>query len=162
MTRKEFKSTILTQHHAMYGVALSLTGNPNEAADLVQDTLLKLWDCRDSLPAIGNPAAYCISALRNRYFDSLRPIRESLMQESQPESASEAEVRRIDGRSDLSLVMEIIAALPPNQQTVIRMSSFGGCSNDEIARLTGLSSSNVRTLLSRGRKTIKSLFLKNS
>lgn len=162
MTRKEFKSTILTQHHAMYGVALSLTGNPDEAADLVQDTLLKLWDSRNSLPAIANPAAYCVSALRNRYFDSLRPIRESLMQESQPESASEAEVSRIDGRSDLSLVMEIIAALPPNQQTVIRMSSFGGCSNDEIARLTGLSSSNVRTLLSRGRKTIKSLFLKNS
>ncbi|MDE6488217.1 MAG: sigma-70 region 4 domain-containing protein [Paramuribaculum sp.] len=65
-------------------------------------------------------------------------------------------------RSDLDLALKLMASLPEAQQRVVRLSSVGGCSNDEIAELTGFSPANVRTLLSRGRKRIRELFIKYS
>ena len=44
----------------------------------------------------------------------------------------------------------------------MELSSFGECSNEEIAEITGYSNENVRTLLSRARKTVKKLFLINN
>lgn len=60
----------------------------------------------------------------------------------------------------VNLLNRIIDTLPPNQQMVIKMSTFAQCSNDEIAAATGLSDANVRTLLSRARHRIKELFSK--
>ena len=42
----------------------------------------------------------------------------------------------------------------------MRLSAFGGLSNDEIAQATGLDNQNVRALLSRGRRKIKEMFIK--
>ncbi len=72
-------------------------------------------------------------------------------------TVSDNGIDSLEYRERLSEVNRIIATLPKNQQDVIRLSSFGGCSNDEIAGITGLSDTNVRALLSRGRKKIKSL-----
>lgn len=162
MTRKEFDHIMLPQQHAMYGVALNLTGNRHEAADLVQNTFMRLWDKRRSMTVPTNPRAYCLAAMRNVFIDTLRAANAIDSVESLPDTPDRNELRRSDARSDLELVIRIINSLPPNQRLVIRLSSLSGYSNEEIARITGLTDVNVRTLLSRGRKTIRNLFIKNS
>lgn len=56
MTRKEFQSTVVPHHHAMFRMARTLCGNPDDASDLVQETLLRLWNRRKSIVITGNSA----------------------------------------------------------------------------------------------------------
>lgn len=96
-----------------------------------------------------------------RFFDSIRANRPTQELTDVAEEASER-TDLIEHRSSLELVKRIIETLPSGQRTVMELSSFGECSNEEIAEITGYSNENVRTLLSRARKTVKKLFLINN
>lgn len=167
MTRKEYQNIIAPIFPRMYRVALALTADADEACDLTQETLLKLWTGRDRLAGAANPEAYCMAALRNRFYDMARSRScdglAVAVSDDMPLADSAAGDGDIVGiRSDLDLALKLMTSLPEAQQRVVRLSSVGGCSNDEIAELTGFSPANVRTLLSRGRKRIRELFIKYS
>ena len=61
---------------------------------------------------------------------------------------------------ELNRVNEAIDALPPLSRRVLRMNAYDGCSGQEIAEATGLSEANVRVILSRTRKRLRTLFSK--
>ena len=48
--------------------------------------------------------------------------------------------------------------LPEQQRQVLQLRAFNECSFEEIESITGLTSVNVRTLLSRGRRRLKELY----
>lgn len=73
-----------------------------------------------------------------------------------PDDAADAEYR--DTRAAIE---RLIDSLPEGQRTAIRLSSFGGLDNNEIAATTGLSEANVRQLLSRGRRKLRELWNEN-
>ncbi|MDE6488131.1 MAG: hypothetical protein K2L46_02520, partial [Paramuribaculum sp.] len=72
MTRKEYQNIIAGIYPRMYRVALALTDNADEACDLTQETLLKLWTGRDRLAGAANPQGFCMAALRNRFYARAR------------------------------------------------------------------------------------------
>lgn len=161
MTRQEFQTRIIPLHSAMYRAAYALTGNKDEACDLVQDTMVRLWNNRDNLDEVINPSGYCVMAIKRRYIDHIRSRHDTeALTDLVEESTERADI--IEHRSSLDLVKKIIETLPENQKTVMKLSSFTGCSNEEIVEITGFSNDNVRSLLSRARKTVKKLFLLNN
>ena len=50
MDAREFKQRFMPHHRLLYRVAYHLTGNAQDAEDLLQDMYLKLWQKRDDLP----------------------------------------------------------------------------------------------------------------
>ena len=52
-------------------------------------------------------------------------------------------------------------SLPESQRRVIMMHDVEGCDNSEIVETTGMSAENVRQLLSRARRFIRSRFAKH-
>ena len=62
--------------------------------------------------------------------------------------------------SDLALVRQLMLHLPDNQRLVLEMSVFMQLDIEEICSRTGLSTTNVRVLLSRGRKRLRKDFAK--
>lgn len=58
------------------------------------------------------------------------------------------------------ILAEAISALPEKNQKVILMKYFGGRSSDEIAGVLGISSVNVRVILSRSLKKINGYLVK--
>ena len=58
-------------------------------------------------------------------------------------------------------VFGVIGSLPDSQRQVITMHDIEGYSKDEIQRQTGFSADNIRQLLSRARKAIRSHFSNN-
>ena len=50
MDAREFKQRYMPHHQVLYRVAYHLTGNEQDAEDLLQDLYLKLWQKRDNLP----------------------------------------------------------------------------------------------------------------
>lgn len=158
MTREKFISLIVPQHRCMFRLALVLCGNEADAADLVQDTMMRLWERRHTFDDLDTPGGYCCRALRNRYMDRCRLTTAEHTQLAENCLATSDDVMMwAECSSQLSLVHNLIDRLPPAQREVIRLSSAGGYSNVEIAAMTGLSDVNVRSLLSRARKKLKEM-----
>lgn len=161
MTLETFNTQIVIHYRTMYRVALSLTHSPDDAADAVQDAMSNLWDARRMLDGVHDSKAYCIRTVRNSCLEKLRRVDMT----DRLDEAVQCDVAASDGREvemldELNRVNEAIDALPPLSRRVLRMNAYDGCSGQEIAEATGLSEANVRVILSRTRKRLRTLFSK--
>ena len=162
MTSDEFKAEILPYYKDMWRMAYAVLGNRDEAADAVQDAMLRLWSVRDSLPEISNRRSYCIGAVRNASLRLIEGRKEfSPLTEIAETSESPEAVGRLEANEIKDFVSRAFDSMPPTQGEVMRLSSLSGLSNTEIAEATGLTLDNVRVILSRGRKKLKTLFSKH-
>lgn len=157
MTDEEFKSLILPRQDMMYRVAFLILRKEEDAADIVQDTMLSLWQKRASLSSDGNIPAYCAAAARNKSLSHIRDTGNVVSIEDTTVEPAEEPSERFESKERLSAVESMLERLPENQKRVIRLFSYSGCSNEEIAEITGFSDVNVRALLSRGRRRLREL-----
>ena len=139
----------------MQRVAARFLHDDDLAADAVQETLIQLWHKRWRLGMLKDCRGYCIKTLHNRCIDILRQQGhgsipwEEADQFPLPDDdaeASEERYRRLE---------EAIATLPPQQQQLIELKYVKGHSIHEMAELTGLSETNVTTLMSRAYATLR-------
>lgn len=141
----------------LFKIAYSVLGNEADAGDAVQEVMTKIWSIDGVLSDINNPQAYAsrilhttaVDMLRKRRYDSLAdPVEIQLPDiSSDPEAADSAE-----------FIRSAIDSLPPGQQEVMRLSAYSGLPTDEIALATGFTQDNVRQLLSRARKRLRTIF----
>lgn len=161
MDASQFKELFLPFSDHLYRVALRLLGNSQEAEDLVQDTFLRLWTRRDCLPGNLSPGGYAMTVMRHIYYDGLRQRR--IVEAEKPAeeilTAADTDVDRQAEEEDLGdKLRSLIALLPDNQRRVMEMRDVEGMDTSEIRKLTGLSESNIRTLLCRARTIVKQQF----
>lgn len=161
MTRKEFEIKSQQCRPIMLRVAYAILADREEAADAVQDALLKLWRGRESLATVSNPSAYFNIAVRNAAMDIYGHRCRSEVSFNDGAGLPDSKVHAdAETRTDASMVMKAIDALPDNSRMVMRLSAIAGLSSKEIADMTGMTDMNVRTILSRTRKKLKELFEK--
>ena len=138
----------------MYIVARAIASNDDDAADIVQDTMVKLWNVRHDLSRVNSIESYALTIVRRCAIDHLRRCHDDCDVEQAVALASEPPC------DDAAVVRLAIAALPDSQRRVVEMNVYEERSTDEIARLTGFTPGNVRQLLSRGRRRIREFFAK--
>jgi RNA polymerase sigma-70 factor (ECF subfamily) len=161
MNAAEFKQQFLPLHRMMYWTAWRLSGNAQEAEDMVQEAYLKLWTKRSELPKMNSPEAYCITLVRHLYMDRFRGNCLQIVDtttEDLPLLNAENIERRLEARDLSDKVKEGILKLPEQQRLIITLKDVEDRSFDEIAHLTSLSEGNIRVLLSRARKAIREEF----
>ncbi len=160
MDAESFKKEFLPYHQKLYCIAYHLLEDTGDAEDLIQEAYLKLWEKRDGLSVITNIEAFCVTLVKNMCFDLLRSGKYLLARQSVPLTT----VHDVSLPEDLALkdearqIKEIITRLPEMQQRIVVLRDVKGCSYEEIEHITGLNSTNVRVLLSRGRKKIREEF----
>lgn len=159
MTPEQFNDDILPMHAPMYRVAFSLLKDSDAAADAVQDCMLRLWSRRDSFDSITEIRPYCLMTIRNHCLTVLKQnhMFESIDQASNIASDTNA-CSDLEHRQSMAMLDSAIDSMPEHHREVLKLSTYGGCSNSEIATLTGLTEVNVRAILSRGRKKLRLLF----
>ncbi|MBP1613733.1 MAG: sigJ [Bacteroidetes bacterium] len=162
MDAETFKREYLPFHRKLYFIAYQLLENEPDAEDLVQEAYLKLWDKRDGLVAINNPEAFSVTLVKNMCFDILRSGKYVLSKQAVELTmlADTTEADNLEVKDEVRQVRQLISCLPEQQQKIITLKDVRGCSYEEIERLTGLSSINIRVLLSRARKKIREQFNK--
>ena len=154
---EKFQRQYLPLHPKLYRIAFVLTGNSQDAEDILQDAYCKLWNRRTELEKVQNPEAFCVTMVKNLCYDMLRsPKRAPKGQPhdtaQSPDGCPEAAIAAGDAEN---LIRALIDRLPPNQRQVLQLRGLGGCSIEEIEEITGLSAVNIRVLLSRARKLIR-------
>jgi len=159
MTAAYFKQAYFSLHPKLYRVAYAILKNAQNAEDIVQDAYCKLWDERDKLVDIQKPEAYCVTLIKNLCMDFFRSPKVALYQQSIeecdfPDYTPNAENELVH-KQTVEIINSLLLLLPKKQQRVIDLRIFAGCSQEEIEKITGESSENVRVLLSRARNTLK-------
>lgn len=84
MQEISFRDDILPLKDKLFRLALRITFNRAEAEDVVQETLIRVWNKRDEWTQFGSVEAYCLTVARNLAIDrsegemlkrwNLRPI----------------------------------------------------------------------------------------
>lgn len=154
---EKFKQTILPLQPAMQRMAESLLGNEDDAADVVQDCFVSLWNERKRLEKVVNIEAWCITMVRRRSIDMLRQRRPTVdINELNLQTYETA-----DADDTLQTAMAMIERLPERQARAIRLKHFEDTDTQSIASTMQITEGNVYTLLSRAYQSLKKMILDN-
>jgi RNA polymerase sigma-70 factor (ECF subfamily) len=161
MDAREFKQRFMPHHQLLYRVAYHLTGNAQDAEDLLQDLYLKLWQKRDDLPDEAMREAYLVTMMRNLFVDQRRlkhvDVSAELKNEEGPPDERSLD-RQIDARDEVTQVEGLIRQLSERDAKIIQMHLVDDRSYEEIERDTGLSQGNIRIIVMRTKKKLKQQF----
>ena len=148
MTTDEFKQQAEGLRLQLISVAQRYLGTTDEAEDIVQDTMVKLWLMREQLKS--PISAFACMVTRNLCIDCLRRKHPTvdITQLSYEDDLS-------DDGEQIEQMLKVIDSLPSTQRTILRMRHLQGMEMREIALVLGSTEVAVRKTLSRARKVVR-------
>ena len=163
MKQISFQSDILPLKNELYRMALRITMNAADAEDVVQETMMKVWNRRDQWDQIESIEAFCLTICRNLSLDKVRRMdnqTQSLDAAYDPKDqgvASNPEEQAI--QSDrVRLVRQMINLLPEKQRSCMQLRDMEGKSYKDIATILDITEEQVKVNIFRARQTIREKF----
>ena len=158
MKEISFRNDILPLKDKLYRLALRITFDTAEAEDIVQETLIRVWDKRNEWPQLNSIEAYCLTICRHLSLDRSEKkeaqhvaLDESL--HSRPDTSTPYD--SLTAREGLGLLQKLLKELPQTQQDIVQLREIEGKSYKEIAAILNLSEEQVKVYLFRARQRIK-------
>ena len=159
MTAEDFKRNILQLQPRLQRTAESIVGDPDNAADAVQEAVITLWDQRTTISE-RDMERLSLTIVKRRSIDMLRKQKptidideKSLMLIEMPDEDP------IEERYQLA--RKLVNQLPERQRNAILMKYEEGLSNKEIEQVTGMSSTHLYATLSRAYKALRKAINQN-
>ncbi len=157
-----FDRHVLPHVAVLYRVALSLTGQPADAEDLVQDTLVRAFRAIERFDG-AHPRAWLLTILRNTHINRNRRQRPVLMR---GQETAELALERLGPSAPASedvfvshefeaVVADALALLPDKHRAVIALVDIDGLTYQEAADALGIPRGTVMSRLHRARARIR-------
>jgi RNA polymerase sigma-70 factor (ECF subfamily) len=152
MTVAEYNKSVDDHADSIYRFILKNIRNHERARDVVQDTYEKLW-IKVSDVSADKVKSYLFTTAYHTMIDMIRKEKRII-----PFETDRHDVQHTGkSYSGLSEILDkAIEKLPADQRSVIMLRDYEGYAYDEIAAMTGLTESQVKVYIFRGR-----MFLKN-
>ncbi len=163
----DFESEMLPHLDAIYNFALKLTAEPNDAEDLVQETIVKAFRFFNSYEKGTNAKAWLFRILKNSYINIYRKKSRQPNQVDYDEVATYYESVRSDYKETTDLedlmyremmdddVTKALSDLPEDFRTVVMLCDIEGFTYEEIANMLDVPIGTIRSRLHRGRNLLK-------
>lgn len=142
----------------LYHFTLGLTGSPELAEDIVQDSFLKIWLRRDRLSEVEHFSSYLFRMARNQIVSGIRRkamenlILDKRIGQPEPEAG-------VDEHLHIKLVKNVIEQavqqLPEQQRRVWRLRRQEGLRIKEVAAALGISEVTVKRHLTQAQSTLR-------
>lgn len=162
MKNISFRNDVLPLKDMLYRLALRITLNRAEAEDIVQDTLIKVWNRRDTWDQIESIEAFSLTVCRNLSLDRVKKM------DNQNDSLEEVKTERTDissnpfeqtlQRDRVELIRKLVNGLPEKQRSCMQLRDFEGKAYKEIATVLGMSEDQVKVNIFRARQAVKQRF----
>lgn len=151
MNRKEFENIVPELRPLMVKVARDFFGNQDDAEDVAQDALVRLWNYCERLDANRNMKQLaimvakncCIGTYKRRQMMVEVPCPDERMAGETYQADAEVVAQETRGRIDSA-----IRSLSPREQQLVRKRYLEDHSAEEIARETGIPKPSVKSMLS--------------
>ena len=162
MKKISFQNDVLPLKNKLFRLALRITLNREEAEDVVQDTMIKVWNARDRWQELDSIEAYSLAIARNLSLDRIKKMENqngSLKDEKteRPDTTSNPSERMIQ-KDKLDIVKRMIDELPEKQRSCIQLRDIEGKAYKDIALILGITEEQVKINIFRARQTIKQRF----
>ena len=155
---KKFRNTIIPLADKLFRLALSITGNKQDAEDVVQDAMLNVWQKRDEWDKISNLEGYCIRSARNIALDKISLKDNQLV--SMPDKIDfygfDPE-KSFENIERVETIQKMTKSLSEKQRTVFLLKDMEGLSYKEICEVMNIPEEQVKVNLFRARQKIKEL-----
>jgi len=163
---KEFEQQALPHMEVLYNYALRLTGSPDDASDLLQETFLKAYRFWDKFEQGTNLRAWLFRIMKNTYINLYRKEVKEPDKVDYDEIESYYNIIRDESSDDNDLqekifgqlldddVSKALESLPEEFRTVVILCDIEGLSYEEIAEFLQIPVGTVRSRLHRGRKLL--------
>ena len=162
MREINFRTDILPLKDKLFRLALRITLNRAEAEDIVQDTLIRVWNKRDEWAEMDSIEAYCMTITRNLAIDCSQKTESrniELTTETQEMPDALTPENEFERDEQLRLVHRLINELPEKQRTIIQLRDIEGKSYKEIAEVLDVTEEQVKVNLFRARQRIRTKIL---
>lgn len=163
----DFKRDILPLKNIIFRTALRITLNREEAEDIVQDCLVKIWKQTEEGAEIQNLESYALTISRNLALDrkSLAHNRVISLVEEEHDTQDEHQLtpdEQLIKHESKSLIEQIVNSLPEKQRSIMQLRDIEGKSYKEIAGILSITESDVKVTLFRARQQVKEQYSKVS
>ena len=162
MQEISFRDDILPLKEKLFRLALRITFDRAEAEDVVQDTMIRVWNKREEWTQFGSIEAYCLTVAKNLAIDRSQK-KEAQNVELTPEMEEESEISgpydQLVNNERMSIIHRLINELPEKQRLIMQLRDIEGESYKEIAKILNLTEEQVKVNLFRARQKVKQRYL---
>ncbi len=161
MKKTHFKKTALKYKDLVYSQAYYFTNNREDAEDITQEVLMKLWRHIEKIER-SYVKAWLLRVTRNLCIDYSRRKKEHSLEYQSMESDGEQLSELIDPKTNpemdavnkdsLETVLKMVNQLPEKMRSIIIMRDIQDLSYNLIAEAMDLPINSVKVYLHRGRK----------
>ncbi len=162
-----FEELVRRHTQLIYRTLMAMLGNPADAQDSLQDTLLSAFKHIGGFQGRSKFSTWLVSIARNTALQRLRG-RKNVESLDEPEREEEGDFRprqvrswvdnpeQLHSKSEIQQLVEAgILGLPAKYRVVVVLRDIEQHSTDEVARVLGLSVPAVKTRLLRGRLMLR-------
>lgn len=177
MKNISFQHDVLPMKDKLYRLALRITLNAQDAEDIVQETLIRIWNRRDNWDKIDSMESWGLTIARNLAIDMVRKNdahRTISLDEGNDTSAANGDnndstaasnankavsittpYERLQETERMQIVRDLMNTLPEKQRTAMQLRDFEEKSYKEIASIMDISEEQVKVNIYRARQYIK-------
>lgn len=162
-SHQRFEKLLQPHLKQLYRLAYRFTGQRDDAEDLVQDLLLKLYPRMDEIQSLEKPGPWLARVLYRQYIDGLRRSQRSPVQpmgneeaiyetrasnDAQPGEALETDMQ-------VGLLQQALDQLNEDQRLAVMLHDVEGYSLQEIQQMLDVSQGTLKSRLSRARSKLR-------
>lgn len=162
MQEISFRNDILPLKDKLFRLALRITFDRAEAEDVVQETLIRVWNKRDEWTQFGSIEAYCLTVAKNLAIDrSEKKDAQTVELTSELEQASDVSspYELLVDKERMMLIHQLMNELPEKQRLIMQLRDIEGKSYKEIAVVLNVTEEQVKVNLFRARQKVKQRFI---
>ena len=147
MEQAEFEHIATRIRQRAVATALAFAASGDEAEDIAQETMLKLWTLRTEISGLAHAEKLASCIAHNRAIDCTRRRRTISLDAGRSiiDDKTASPDRAIEDKENMAWLTERLASLP---------------STEEIARIVGVEKTSVSTILARARAKMLNEFKK--
>ncbi|SFD52716.1 RNA polymerase sigma-70 factor, ECF subfamily [Chitinophaga sp. CF118] len=160
MSLSRFLSQVVPIRQKLYRFAYHLLGNEEDARDITQDVMMKVWQQQERMAELENMEAWCMRIVRNLSLDKMK-ARKYRRSEDLDKAGEVAAVHQqsphmaVERQDVMNRVHTTIAELPEKYRTIIQLRDIDGHTYQEIGEILSIELSEVKVNLHRARKAVR-------
>ena len=167
MKNISFKTDVLPMKDKLFRLAFRITLNQQDAEDVVQETLIKIWNRRDQWDEIESLEGWALTIARNMALDVLRKqdthrtvsLDEPLSSNTHHLTpTTHTPYEQMMEKERIAMVRDLMNSLPEKQRTAMQLRDFEDKSYKEIAAIMQISEDQVKINIFRARQFIKKTY----
>lgn len=159
MDRTTFEQTMERLRPLILRIGRDFFGSADDAEDVAQETLIRLWQYCQRLDESRNIEALAVRMAKHYCVDMQRRSRIETIREDDDgpvtiPSLAPSPHEELEQKEGVAALDEAVDTLKPRERQLFEMRQQEGLSTEEIAELTGIPRASVQSMISMARKKV--------